>query len=82
MVGGCRNAGDEARVNKLRKLCCDLGLESSVEFKLNLPSVVRDLLGLFPFLIYLEKRLLNDFFSGWTFFWMTFLFGDLGLVPG
>jgi alpha-1,2-mannosyltransferase len=37
MVGGCRNAGDEARVDALRSLTSELGLSDCVEYKLNLP---------------------------------------------
>ncbi|KAJ6476279.1 mannosyltransferase [Mycena sanguinolenta] len=37
MIGGCRNADDEARVEVLRKLARDLGVESQVQFVLNAP---------------------------------------------
>jgi alpha-1,2-mannosyltransferase len=35
LVGGCRNAEDEQRVNNLKKLCEDLGVKDNVDFKLN-----------------------------------------------
>ncbi|KAJ7717579.1 mannosyltransferase [Mycena metata] len=37
LIGGCRNAEDEARVEGLRKLAQDLGVESRVQFVLNAP---------------------------------------------
>ncbi|KAK7019909.1 hypothetical protein R3P38DRAFT_1228980 [Favolaschia claudopus] len=37
MIGGCRNADDEARVEVLRKLASDLGVEPHVRFILNAP---------------------------------------------
>ncbi|KAJ7160707.1 mannosyltransferase [Mycena filopes] len=37
LIGGCRNAADEARVEDLRKLARDLGVESRVQFALNAP---------------------------------------------
>ncbi|KAJ6499516.1 mannosyltransferase [Mycena vitilis] len=37
MVGGCRNAADERRVDGLRTLARDLGIESHVQFVLNAP---------------------------------------------
>ncbi|KAF7345073.1 hypothetical protein MVEN_01670800 [Mycena venus] len=37
MIGGCRNVEDEARVNLLRKLARDLGVEAHVQFVLNAP---------------------------------------------
>ena len=35
LIGGCRNAEDEQRVQDLRDLCKHLSVESNVEFKLN-----------------------------------------------
>ncbi|KAJ7505759.1 mannosyltransferase [Mycena galericulata] len=37
LIGGCRNAGDEGRVEELRKLARELGVESHVQFVLNAP---------------------------------------------
>ncbi|KAF8183753.1 hypothetical protein K438DRAFT_1838540 [Mycena galopus ATCC 62051] len=37
MIGGCRNADDEARVDVLRTLARDLGVEPHVQFVLNAP---------------------------------------------
>jgi alpha-1,2-mannosyltransferase len=37
MIGGCRNASDQAYLKKLQKSCSKLGLDSSVEFRLNVP---------------------------------------------
>jgi alpha-1,2-mannosyltransferase len=37
MIGGCRGAGDEARVAELRGLVADLGLTEWVSFEVNLP---------------------------------------------
>jgi len=37
LIGGCRNAEDEARVEELRKLARELGVESHVQFVLNAP---------------------------------------------
>ncbi|XP_053236540.1 GDP-Man:Man(3)GlcNAc(2)-PP-Dol alpha-1,2-mannosyltransferase [Podarcis raffonei] len=37
LIGGCRNQEDEQRVNGLKKLCQDLGIEKRVEFKVNIP---------------------------------------------
>ncbi|KAJ6482944.1 mannosyltransferase [Mycena vitilis] len=37
MIGGCRNAEDEGRVEELRTLARDLGVERHVEFVLNAP---------------------------------------------
>ncbi|EJC98471.1 glycosyltransferase family 4 protein [Fomitiporia mediterranea MF3/22] len=37
MIGGCRNADDEARVNGLRALSKELGVSENVEFVLNAP---------------------------------------------
>jgi alpha-1,2-mannosyltransferase len=37
MIGGCRNAADQAYLKKLQKSCSKLGLDSSVEFRLNVP---------------------------------------------
>ncbi|KAJ7350568.1 mannosyltransferase [Mycena albidolilacea] len=37
MIGGCRNAEDEARVEVLRKLARELSVEAHVEFVLNAP---------------------------------------------
>ncbi|XP_071499973.1 GDP-Man:Man(3)GlcNAc(2)-PP-Dol alpha-1,2-mannosyltransferase-like [Diadema antillarum] len=37
LIGGCRNEGDESRVEALRNLCKDLGVEQSVDFILNIP---------------------------------------------
>ncbi|XP_046359733.2 GDP-Man:Man(3)GlcNAc(2)-PP-Dol alpha-1,2-mannosyltransferase-like isoform X1 [Haliotis rufescens] len=36
LVGGCRNEGDAERVEALRGLCRELGVENSVDFKLNI----------------------------------------------
>ena len=36
MIGGCRNAGDESRVQDLKDLCKHLAVDSNVEFKTNL----------------------------------------------
>ncbi|XP_074650121.1 GDP-Man:Man(3)GlcNAc(2)-PP-Dol alpha-1,2-mannosyltransferase-like [Tubulanus polymorphus] len=40
LIGGCRNADDEARVQELRELCRMLDVEENVEFKLNVPFIV------------------------------------------
>uniref|UniRef100_A0A8C6XJQ7 GDP-Man:Man(3)GlcNAc(2)-PP-Dol alpha-1,2-mannosyltransferase n=1 Tax=Naja naja TaxID=35670 RepID=A0A8C6XJQ7_NAJNA len=37
LIGGCRNLEDEQRVNELKKLCEELGIEEKVEFKVNIP---------------------------------------------
>ncbi|KAK7461905.1 asparagine-linked glycosylation protein, variant 2 [Stygiomarasmius scandens] len=37
LIGGCRNANDEARVEALRKLARELDIENKVEFILNAP---------------------------------------------
>ncbi|XP_075418993.1 GDP-Man:Man(3)GlcNAc(2)-PP-Dol alpha-1,2-mannosyltransferase [Tenrec ecaudatus] len=37
LIGGCRNKDDELRVNRLRKLSEDLGVQDNVEFKINIP---------------------------------------------
>ncbi|EPQ14371.1 GDP-Man:Man(3)GlcNAc(2)-PP-Dol alpha-1,2-mannosyltransferase, partial [Myotis brandtii] len=37
LIGGCRNQDDEFRVNQLRRLCEDLGVQEDVEFKINIP---------------------------------------------
>ncbi|XP_006879582.1 PREDICTED: GDP-Man:Man(3)GlcNAc(2)-PP-Dol alpha-1,2-mannosyltransferase [Elephantulus edwardii] len=37
LIGGCRNTDDEFRVNQLRKLSEDLGVQDAVEFKINIP---------------------------------------------
>lgn len=37
LIGGCRNLDDEQRVNELKKLCEELGIEEHVEFKVNIP---------------------------------------------
>ncbi|KAJ7723442.1 mannosyltransferase, partial [Mycena maculata] len=37
LIGGCRNAGDEARVEELRRLAKELGVEPHVQFVLNAP---------------------------------------------
>uniref|UniRef100_A0A6M2E544 Putative transferase n=1 Tax=Amblyomma tuberculatum TaxID=48802 RepID=A0A6M2E544_9ACAR len=37
MIGGCRNQEDEERVNSLRQLAADMGIEENVEFQLNVP---------------------------------------------
>ncbi|KAJ7279072.1 mannosyltransferase [Mycena rebaudengoi] len=37
LIGGCRNAEDEGRVEVLRKLASELGIESHVQFVLNAP---------------------------------------------
>lgn len=37
LIGGCRNQDDEFRVNQLRRLCKDLGVQDDVEFKVNIP---------------------------------------------
>uniref|UniRef100_A0A8C5L6Y8 GDP-Man:Man(3)GlcNAc(2)-PP-Dol alpha-1,2-mannosyltransferase n=1 Tax=Jaculus jaculus TaxID=51337 RepID=A0A8C5L6Y8_JACJA len=36
LIGGCRNKDDELRVNQLRKLAEDLGVQDAVEFKINI----------------------------------------------
>jgi alpha-1,2-mannosyltransferase len=46
LVGGVRDAGDQARVDALRQLAIDLGVAKSVEFHENLPyPILRKLLG-------------------------------------
>ncbi|XP_072466572.1 GDP-Man:Man(3)GlcNAc(2)-PP-Dol alpha-1,2-mannosyltransferase isoform X1 [Notamacropus eugenii] len=37
LIGGCRNRDDEHRVNQLKKLCEDLGVQEYVEFQINIP---------------------------------------------
>uniref|UniRef100_A0A8D0BGL9 GDP-Man:Man(3)GlcNAc(2)-PP-Dol alpha-1,2-mannosyltransferase n=1 Tax=Salvator merianae TaxID=96440 RepID=A0A8D0BGL9_SALMN len=37
LIGGCRNQEDEQRVNGLKKLCQELGVEERVEFRVNIP---------------------------------------------
>lgn len=37
LIGGCRNHEDDQRVDRLKKLCQELGVEKSVEFKINIP---------------------------------------------
>ncbi|KAM4860302.1 GDP-Man:Man(3)GlcNAc(2)-PP-Dol alpha-1,2-mannosyltransferase isoform 2-T3 [Thomomys bottae] len=37
LIGGCRNKEDEFRVNQLRRLSEDLGVQEDVEFKINIP---------------------------------------------
>ncbi|XP_044300106.1 GDP-Man:Man(3)GlcNAc(2)-PP-Dol alpha-1,2-mannosyltransferase isoform X1 [Varanus komodoensis] len=37
LIGGCRNQDDEQRVNALKRLCQELGIENRVEFKVNIP---------------------------------------------
>lgn len=37
LIGGCRNHEDDQRVNELKKLCQELGVENRVEFKINIP---------------------------------------------
>ncbi|CAK5266001.1 unnamed protein product [Mycena citricolor] len=37
MIGGCRNASDEARVEGLRKLASELGCQDHAQFALNAP---------------------------------------------
>ncbi|XP_060989836.1 GDP-Man:Man(3)GlcNAc(2)-PP-Dol alpha-1,2-mannosyltransferase isoform X3 [Dama dama] len=37
LIGGCRNQDDELRVNQLRRLAEDLGVQEDVEFKINIP---------------------------------------------
>eukprot|EP00041_Stephanoeca_diplocostata_P034973 m.1215490 g.1215490 ORF g.1215490 m.1215490 type:complete len:502 (+) comp24611_c0_seq3:133-1638(+) len=37
MIGGCRNAGDEARVAELHRLTAELGLQNDVEVLTNVP---------------------------------------------
>nr|KAF6372830.1 ALG11 alpha-1,2-mannosyltransferase [Pipistrellus kuhlii] len=37
LIGGCRNQDDEFRVNQLRRLCEELGIQEDVEFKINIP---------------------------------------------
>ncbi|XP_027712665.1 GDP-Man:Man(3)GlcNAc(2)-PP-Dol alpha-1,2-mannosyltransferase [Vombatus ursinus] len=37
LIGGCRNKDDEHRVNQLKKLCEDLGVQENVEFQINIP---------------------------------------------
>lgn len=36
LIGGCRNKDDEFRVNQLRRLSEDLGVQENVEFKINI----------------------------------------------
>lgn len=36
LIGGCRNAEDEARVQDLKDLCKHLAVDENVEFKVNL----------------------------------------------
>ena len=36
LIGSCRNSDDSERVEKLKKLCEDLGVQDSVEFQLNI----------------------------------------------
>lgn len=36
LIGGCRNADDESRVQDLKDLCKHLAVDSNVEFKTNL----------------------------------------------
>lgn len=45
LIGSCRNADDEERVEKLKELCRRLSLESSVIFKLNIsfPELMENL---------------------------------------
>uniref|UniRef100_A0A9L0SKH6 GDP-Man:Man(3)GlcNAc(2)-PP-Dol alpha-1,2-mannosyltransferase n=1 Tax=Equus caballus TaxID=9796 RepID=A0A9L0SKH6_HORSE len=37
LIGGCRNQDDELRVDQLRRLSEDLGVQENVEFKINIP---------------------------------------------
>lgn len=37
LIGGCRNAEDEARVKDLRDLCKHLSVEDNVDFQINIP---------------------------------------------
>lgn len=37
LIGGCRNEDDELRVNQLRRLAEELGIQEDVEFKINIP---------------------------------------------
>lgn len=37
MIGGCRNADDEALVKNLKDVCKHLNIDDNVEFKVNLP---------------------------------------------
>ncbi|XP_004577733.2 GDP-Man:Man(3)GlcNAc(2)-PP-Dol alpha-1,2-mannosyltransferase [Ochotona princeps] len=37
LIGGCRNKDDELRVNQLRRLTEELGVQGDVEFKVNIP---------------------------------------------
>ncbi len=37
LIGGCRNADDERRVQDLRDLCKHLSIEDNVDFKINVP---------------------------------------------
>ncbi|XP_066092117.1 GDP-Man:Man(3)GlcNAc(2)-PP-Dol alpha-1,2-mannosyltransferase isoform X2 [Saccopteryx bilineata] len=37
LIGGCRNQDDELRVNQLRRLSEELGVQENVEFKINIP---------------------------------------------
>ncbi|XP_002720786.1 GDP-Man:Man(3)GlcNAc(2)-PP-Dol alpha-1,2-mannosyltransferase isoform X1 [Oryctolagus cuniculus] len=37
LIGGCRNKDDELRVNQLRRLSEELGIQEDVEFKINIP---------------------------------------------
>ena len=46
IVGGCRNEGDERRLDALRALTKDLGVDDSVEFHVDVPYArLRELLG-------------------------------------
>lgn len=46
IVGGCRNEGDERRLDALRSLTKDLGVDDSVEFHVDVPYArLRELLG-------------------------------------
>ncbi|XP_068021347.1 GDP-Man:Man(3)GlcNAc(2)-PP-Dol alpha-1,2-mannosyltransferase [Melanerpes formicivorus] len=37
LIGGCRNQQDEERVEKLQRLCEELGVSSAVTFRINIP---------------------------------------------
>jgi len=36
LIGGCRNKDDEFKVNRLRRLSENLGVQENVEFKINM----------------------------------------------
>ncbi len=40
LIGGCRDEGDRKRVDELKQMCKDLGIDSIVEFHINAPYPV------------------------------------------